>query len=45
MDIFPFVGENPVRVEFFGDTIESIREFDSLSQRSIKELSIAVIVP
>ncbi len=44
MDIFPFVGENPVRVEFFGDTIESIREFDSLSQRSIKELSIAVIV-
>jgi transcription-repair coupling factor (superfamily II helicase) len=45
MDIYPFVGENPVRVEFFGDTIESIREFDPLSQRSIKELSIAVIVP
>jgi len=45
MDIYPFAGENPVRVEFFGDTIESIREFDPLSQRSIKELSIAVIVP
>jgi transcription-repair coupling factor (superfamily II helicase) len=45
MDIFPFVGDNPVRVEFFGDAIESIREFDPLSQRSIKELSIAVIVP
>ncbi len=45
MDIFPFVGENPVRLEFFGDTVESIREFDPLSQRSIKELSIAVIVP
>jgi len=45
LDIYPFVGENPVRVEFFGDTIESIREFDPLSQRSIKELAIAVIVP
>jgi transcription-repair coupling factor (superfamily II helicase) len=45
MDIYPFVGDNPVRLEFFGDTIESIREFDPISQRSIKELSIAVIVP
>jgi len=45
MDIYPFIGDNPVRVEFFGDTVESIREFDPLSQRSIKELSIAVIVP
>ncbi len=45
LDVFPFVGEHPVRVEFLGDCIESIREFDVLSQRSIKELEIAAIIP
>jgi len=45
VDVFPFVGENPVRVEFFGESVESLREFDSLSQRSIRQLSSAVIVP
>ena len=35
VDIFPFIGDNPVRLEFWGDTIESIREFDVLSQRSL----------
>jgi transcription-repair coupling factor (superfamily II helicase) len=45
LDVFPFVGENPVRIEFFGDTVESIREFEAISQRSIKELVAASIVP
>ncbi len=45
LDIFPFIGENPVRFEFWGDTIESIREFDVLSQRSIRELQLVSIVP
>ncbi len=45
LDIFPFVGENPVRFEFWGDTVESIREFDALSQRSIRELQSAAVVP
>ncbi len=45
LDVFPFVGENPVRIEFFGDTVESIREFEAISQRSIKELVAANIVP
>lgn len=45
VDVFPFVGENPIRIEFFGDTIESIREFDVISQRSIRELPSASIVP
>jgi transcription-repair coupling factor (superfamily II helicase) len=45
LDVFPFVGEHPVRCEFSGDTIESLREFDALSQRSIKDLSSATIVP
>ncbi|RCK75876.1 MAG: Transcription-repair coupling factor [Ignavibacteriae bacterium] len=45
IDVFPFVGTNPIRIEFFGNQIESIREFDPLSQRSIKELNTASIVP
>ena len=28
LDIFPFVGNNPIRFEFWGNTVESIREFD-----------------
>jgi transcription-repair coupling factor (superfamily II helicase) len=37
VDIFPISWNNPIRIEFWGDKIDSIREFDSLSQRSIKE--------
>lgn len=44
LDVFPYVGEHPVRVEFWGDTVESIREFDPLSQRSIRTLHSASIV-
>ncbi len=44
LDVFPFVGENPIRVEFWGDTVESIREFDVLSQRSIRALDRASII-
>src|SRR5207302_9594862 len=29
---------HPVRVEFFGDTIDSIREFDPETQRSVREV-------
>jgi transcription-repair coupling factor (superfamily II helicase) len=43
LDIFPFIGEHPVRVEFWGDTIESIREFEVLSQRSLRSLQKAGI--
>ncbi len=45
IDVYPSVGDNPVRLEFWGDTLESIREFDPLSQRSIRELVVAAIVP
>ena len=45
IDVFPYVGENPIRIEFWGNTVESIREFDVLSQRSIRELQSASIVP
>lgn len=45
LDLYPYAAENPVRLEFFGDTVESVREFDPLSQRSIRELAAATIVP
>lgn len=45
LDVFSFAGEHPVRIEFLGDTVESIREFDALSQRSIREISGATIMP
>jgi transcription-repair coupling factor (superfamily II helicase) len=44
LDVFPYVGENPIRIEFWGDAVESIREFDALSQRSIRELHSANII-
>ena len=37
LDVFPSGWDNPLRIEFFGNTIESIREFEPLSQRSIRE--------
>ncbi|HZF37260.1 MAG TPA: hypothetical protein VE715_00420, partial [Blastocatellia bacterium] len=36
---------NPVRVEFFGDEIDSIREFDPETQRSIREIEETLITP
>ncbi len=45
IDIFPSFGENPIRLEFFGDEIESLREFDPATQRSTKSLEIVNILP
>lgn len=45
IDIFPFAGEYPVRIEFFGNEIESIREFDADSQRSVAFLDFIRLVP
>lgn len=36
VDIYPINKDNPVRLEFFGDSIETIRTFDVISQRSIE---------
>lgn len=38
VDIYPIGFNNPFRLEFWGNDIESIREFDSLSQRSVRNL-------
>src|SRR5690606_23807169 len=45
LDVYPFAGDYPVRVEFFGDEIDSIREFDPQTQRSVSRLTQARIVP
>jgi transcription-repair coupling factor (superfamily II helicase) len=35
----------PLRLDFFGDTVESIRYFDPISQRSIKDITETIILP
>jgi transcription-repair coupling factor (superfamily II helicase) len=38
LDLFPPDAENPIRVELFGDEVESIRTFDVATQRSLESL-------
>ena len=45
VDIFPVDEENPVRIEFFDDEIESIRYFDTDSQKSIKNINSIIVKP
>ena len=45
LDVFPPGAPWPVRIEFFGDQIESLREFDSDSQRSRQPAARALILP
>ena len=44
-DFFPPQYENPVRIELFGDEIETISLFDTSSQRRIAKLREAFIIP
>jgi transcription-repair coupling factor (superfamily II helicase) len=45
VDFFPAGEDFPVRLEFIGDTIESIRRYDPQTQRSVESLDRAGIVP
>ena len=45
LDIYSVNNDNPVRIEFFDDEIESIRFFDLATQVSIKELDKISILP
>lgn len=45
IDVFPINVNHPIRFEFFGDTIESIREFDEDNQKSISNISTITIRP
>ncbi len=44
VDIFPPEGR-PLRLEFFGDTLEELREFDPATQRSTSPLTSATLAP
>ncbi|MBR3198716.1 MAG: transcription-repair coupling factor [Bacilli bacterium] len=45
IDIFPINSEKPIRVEFWGDTAESIKVFDTDTQRTEKEIEEIIIFP
>ena len=45
IDVFTWNAADPFRIEFFGDEVESIRNFDVLSQRSVRQLEEATILP
>jgi transcription-repair coupling factor (superfamily II helicase) len=53
IDIYPpsfalesgLVQEGPIRLDFFGDTIESLRSFDPFTQRSTGEINEATLLP
>ncbi len=45
IDIWSSQDENPLRIELLGERIESLRRFDPLTQRSIKKIKEAQIIP
>ena len=45
VDVFPLTTENPIRIEFWGDEIDSIRVFDVESQRTIEPIKEINILP
>ncbi len=45
LDVYPAGDEHPVRLEFIGDTIESLRTYDPATQRSIQPIDRLTIVP
>ena len=45
VDVFPHSYSDPIRIEFFGDQIESIRKFAVLDQRYIQKIDSALILP
>jgi len=45
LDVFSPASPQPLRIEFFGDSVESVRTFDPGTQRSLQDLEEAVILP
>lgn len=44
LDIYPINCENPVRVDFFGDTVEKIRPYDAVSGERLKEVNSLTVI-
>ncbi|RLB81469.1 MAG: transcription-repair coupling factor [Deltaproteobacteria bacterium] len=45
IDVFPPLYSDPIRIEFLGDTVESMRTFSVADQRSLKPISEATLLP
>ena len=45
VDVFPWTSSDPVRIEFFGNQVESIRTFNVISQRSIENIEAIELLP
>ena len=45
LDLFPITAQLPVRIEFFGDEIDTMRTYDPASQRSLENIARCVIPP
>lgn len=45
VDIFSFSNDNPYRVEFLGNDVDSIRSFDPITQLSVQSLAFCTIIP
>ena len=45
LDVFPPQAEYPYRIEFYGDDVDQMRQFDPLTQRSIGQVKNAVLPP
>ena len=45
VDLFPPGRQNPVRLDFFGDTLETIKAFDAETQRTSKVLRKLILMP
>jgi transcription-repair coupling factor (superfamily II helicase) len=44
-DVFPSGEPDPLRLDFFGDTVESIRRFDAATQRSVEDVASFALRP
>ena len=45
LDVFPLTEELPVRIELWGDEVDSIRSFDPESQRSVAQMEAVLLYP
>ncbi len=45
VDIFPPSASLPIRVEFFGDEVDSLRSFDPTDQRTVRAVEEAILLP
>ena len=45
LDVFPVAAELPVRLEWFGDRLEQLKEFDPATQRSLDKIAALTLTP